>query len=100
MIFTALVEMHVAAAPIDIVVVRHELERRGELESVGGIEYVAGMLEVPSAANAEYYAGIVKDKARLRQAIRIGQEIINAAGDVQADADQVYVQAREHLDGH
>jgi len=65
---------------IDAVLVRDELEKRKQLEAVGGVEYIAKILDsVPSSANVGYYAGIVKDKMLLR-------ELIAAAGGILDDA--------------
>jgi len=66
---------------IDAVLLRDELEKRKQLEEVGGVEYLARILDsVPSSANVMYYTGIVKDKQLLR-------EIITAVGEV---LDDVY----------
>ncbi len=65
---------------IDGVLLRDELERRGHLAEVGGVEYIAKILEsVPSSANVEYYTGIVKDKMLLRELIEAAGTIIDAS---------------------
>ncbi len=65
---------------IDAVLLRDELEKRKQLEEVGGVEYIGRLMDsVPSSANVDYYAGIVKDKLLLR-------EIITAAGEILNDA--------------
>jgi len=86
LIFDALVGLYENPGPlaegvaVDGVLLRDELERRGQLEKVGGVEYLAKIMEsVPSAANVTYYLGIVKDKMLLR-------EIIAAAGETLDDA--------------
>jgi replicative DNA helicase len=65
---------------LDAVLLRDELEKRGQLEEVGGVEYLAKVIEsVPTTANVMYYAGIVKEKMLLR-------EVITAAGEILDDA--------------
>ena len=65
---------------LDAVLLRDELEKRGQLQEVGGVEYIAKILEsVPSSANVGYYAKIVKEKMLLR-------ELIAAAGEILDDA--------------
>jgi replicative DNA helicase len=65
---------------IDAVLLRDELQKRKQLEAVGGVEYIAKILDsVPSSANVGYYAGIVKEKMLLR-------ELIAAAGGILDDA--------------
>ncbi len=77
---------------IDAVLLRDELERRGQLEEVGGVEYLARIMDsVPSTANVMYYAGIVKDKSLLR-------EIITAAGEIMDEAYDQSTETSEALD--
>lgn len=65
---------------IDAVLLRDELAKRGLLEEVGGVEYIGKVMDsVPSAANAAYYAGVVKDKMLLRELISVAGEILDTA---------------------
>ena len=53
--------------PIDLVTLKEELERAGDLEEVGGPAYVASLVDgVPRSTNVGPYAKIVKEKATLR----------------------------------
>lgn len=64
-IFKAVAEMIGGKRPVavDAVTLRDELTRRGELDDVGGVQYLLQLCEtVPHAAHAEYYAGIVREK--------------------------------------
>ncbi len=71
-VFQTLVELYDAAGEIDLVILKEELKNRGQLEGVGGTDYLVQLAEsVPSAANATYYAQIVKDKAIQRELIQI-----------------------------
>ncbi len=82
--------------PIDLVLLKEELERRKQLAAVGGVEYLVALVEgVPSAANAEYYASIVRDKALLRNLITAGREIITEAHDSADDAETVVDRAEQ-----
>ncbi len=68
--------------PPDAVTVSEQLEREGRLESAGGIDYLARLVEeTPSAANVRAYARIVRDHAMLRQLIEIGGDIAASAHD-------------------
>ncbi len=54
-------------AALDEVMVIAEMERRGLAESLGGMETLAKLVErVPTVANVDYYAGVVRDKGILR----------------------------------
>jgi len=73
--------MGAGAGPgIDAVLLRNELEKRKQLEAIGGVEYLARVIDsVPSSANVMYYAGIVKDKMLLREIIQAASEILDDA---------------------
>jgi len=65
---------------LDVVLLRDELEKRRQLEEVGGVEYIARVVNsVPSAANVMYYAGILKDKQLMRELIAAASEILEDA---------------------
>src|SRR5918911_1074234 len=69
-----------------------ELSRRGELEASGGKEYVGLLVDaVPTAANVEYHARIVREKALLRRLIEVSTSIVT-------DAFEGHVGAAELLD--
>ena len=62
---------------IDPVTLREELVRRGDLDRVGGMEYIAALLDiVPTAANVESHTRIVRDQAVLRRLVEAATEII------------------------
>ncbi|MHC4159697.1 MAG: replicative DNA helicase [Planctomycetota bacterium] len=82
LIFDALVTLYEKnrGEGLDAVLLRDELKKRNHLEEVGGVEYIAKILDsVPSSANVMYYAGIVKDKQLLRELIAATSEILNDA---------------------
>lgn len=62
---------------IDVITVSEDLKKTGELEGIGGLEYLAQLLDaVPTAANIEYHARIVREKALLRRLIDASSQII------------------------
>jgi len=70
-IFAALLSLYKANVPVDLVTLTDELRKRNLLEETGGASYLATLTSVvPTAANAEYYCRIVKQKAILRDLIR------------------------------
>jgi replicative DNA helicase len=67
-IFNAMIALKDKSDPVDALTVGAELERRGELEQVGGTAYVHSLpTSVPSAAHARHYGQIVRDRAQLRR---------------------------------
>jgi replicative DNA helicase len=92
-IFNALVNLSEKDEPADLITVTHELRKTNHLDSVGGASYIASLIDsVPTAANIEYYAKIVKEKATLRKLIQASTEIITQSyqdrGDVEAFLDE------------
>ncbi|MFP4355162.1 MAG: replicative DNA helicase [Phycisphaerae bacterium] len=98
LIFEAVVHMHDSKAPIDLVTAKDELIRRKQLDEIGGIDYLVALVEgVPNAANAEYYARIVRDKALLRELITAGGEIVREAYDSHEEAQLVVDRAEQRV---
>ncbi|HPI39596.1 MAG TPA: replicative DNA helicase [Pseudobdellovibrionaceae bacterium] len=78
--FSAIRELHQNTQAIDIITVTNLLEKRGELASIGGPDFLVSLLDKTiSAANVKAYAQIVKDKSLLRRVIHTSTEIIEEA---------------------
>jgi len=81
-IFDSLVELYDANQKIDLVILRDHLKKKGVLDEVGGVAKLTELVETtPTAANAIYYAGIVKEKALLRRLIGVATEMMRSAYD-------------------
>ncbi len=81
-IFQAIVTLSERGGKVDLVILAEELIRRNHLEDVGRYPYLAELWEAaPTAANAEYYARIVRDRALVRILIHTGTEILRDAYD-------------------
>ncbi|MDR3600211.1 MAG: replicative DNA helicase [Desulfosporosinus sp.] len=77
LIFSALRDLFEKGDPVDLVSVAEILRQQGRLEQVGGISTISEIARsVPSAANVEYYAKLVTEKALLRQLIRATSSIL------------------------
>ncbi|MGB4645770.1 MAG: replicative DNA helicase, partial [Dictyoglomaceae bacterium] len=97
MIFRVIVDLFEKALPVDLVSVTEELRNRNILEKVGGSVYVASLLDVvPTAANVEYYAHIVAEKALLRKLINAGTEIVSL-GYKENETPELLVDKAEQL---
>ena len=82
LVYEALVSLYDRNQPVDLILLRDELKRRGQFEQIGGVDYLTSLADsVPSAANAIHYATIVRDKAMLRNLITVAGEINNLAYD-------------------
>ena len=89
-LFRAMLALTEQRVVIDHITLRDELLRRGELEAVGGLDYLAELVDsVPTAANIEFHAKIVKDKAILRRLIEASTSIITEAYDGHSTANDL-----------
>ncbi len=89
-IFAAIVELFSRNEPVDLVTLTNILRERKQLEEVGGATYIAGLVDtVPLAANAQYYAKIVHDKACLRRLIEKTNIIARRCFEDRGDIDNV-----------
>lgn len=76
-IFRAALRLFERGQATDVIIVADELRKSDELEAAGGYDYLAELLDaVPTAANIEYHAGIVRDKALLRRLIDASSQTI------------------------
>ncbi|MBF6588960.1 MAG: replicative DNA helicase [Ktedonobacterales bacterium] len=95
-IYHAIVDLHNAGEPSDLITLADELRRRGKLDEVGGVSYVSSLAnQVPTSRHAVYYARIVEHKATLRSLIHGAGQIAGIAYN-EPDSDEALVQA-EHI---
>jgi replicative DNA helicase len=92
-IFNALINLSERDEPADLITLTNELRKIDQLDSIGGASYLASLVDsVPTAANIQYYARIVKEKAILRKLIQTSTEIITQSyedrGDVEGFLDE------------
>ncbi len=81
-IFQAMIDLSNEAKPIDLVIMHETLKQRQQLEDIGGSQYLVDLWQgSPTAANAEYYAKIVRDKAIVRNLIHTNTELLRDAYD-------------------
>jgi replicative DNA helicase len=84
---------------IDVVTVADDLTKMDELDTAGGLDYIAELLDaVPTAANIEYHARIVREKALLRRLIDASQTIIRDAYEQgEREVDELLDQAEARI---
>lgn len=95
-IFNVINDLSEEGKPIDITTVTAELDKRKELNQVGGVEYIAEITSlVPSAANVDEYIRIVSEKSILRKLIDTATEIesdgyksVNSLEDILDNAEK------------
>jgi len=97
-IFRAMIALTERGDAVDPLTLADELGRRGELEASGGREYIGWLMDaVPTAANVEYHAKIVREKATLRRLIEISTSIVGEAFEAQIPASQLLDEAESKI---
>ncbi|MET0839497.1 MAG: replicative DNA helicase [Marmoricola sp.] len=97
-IYDAIVDLYGRGEPADPVTVAAELQRRGELGRVGGAPYLHTLsASVPIAANAGYYATIVREKAILRRLVDAGTKIAQMGYAGEGDVDSTVDVAQQEI---
>ena len=95
-IFHHIVELFERSEAIDPITVGDELQRAGELESTGGMEYLMALLDsIPTTANAVSHARIVKEKAILRRMINAATRIVGEGFQETDDVDALLDRAEQ-----
>ncbi len=98
LIFSAFVDLYNNNKPVDFVMAKDKLESLGQLEQVGGIEYLVNLSNIaPTTAKTRYYADIVKEKSILRRLIKAGDSISSAAYDGGERSDVLIVKAEQSI---
>ncbi len=90
LVFESIYDLHFNGDAVDTVTVTEWLARRDKIDEVGGPGAIHDLTAaVPTAANASYYARIVREKALLRRLIEAGTEVVKLGFDASDDADTV-----------
>ena len=98
LLFRAMIALTERGDVIDPVTLRDELARRGDLDRAGGMEYVAALIDVvPTAANVDYHAKIVRDKAVLRRLVEAATGIIQDVYEGRGTAGEVLDNAEHRV---
>jgi hypothetical protein len=83
-----------AGTPADVITVGESLLAAGKLDYIGGVAYLGSLAQnVPTVANAEHYAGIVRERARLRAMLTAASDVANAAAATGARSGDVLREA-------
>ncbi|WP_294452695.1 replicative DNA helicase [Rothia mucilaginosa] len=97
-IYEAILSLYGHGSPADAITVADELKKRGELTRVGGAAYLHTLIaSVPTAANAQYYAEIVKEHAIMRRLIEAGTKIAQLGYANETEVDTLVDQAQAEI---
>ncbi|HWH52867.1 MAG TPA: replicative DNA helicase [Gemmatimonadaceae bacterium] len=97
-LFRAMVVITERGGVVDPLTLSEELSRRGELEASGGKDYIGFLVDVvPTAANIEYHAQIVREKAILRRLIEVSTTIVAEAFEGKSTATTLLDEAESRI---
>ncbi|WP_016906129.1 replicative DNA helicase [Streptomyces xiaopingdaonensis] len=97
-VYAAILDLYAKGEPADPITVTAELTRRGQIGRVGGPGYVQSLVQVvPTAANAEYYAEIVREQAVLRRLVEAGTRITQMGYAADGDVDDIVNTAQAEI---
>src|SRR5262249_22152382 len=95
-----ILDLYSRGEPADAVTVTAELTKRGDIGKVGGAPYLHTLIaSVPTAANAGYYARIVRERSVLRRVLDVGTRIVQLGYAEDADADELVDRAQAEVYG-
>ena len=99
-LFRAMVALGERQTAIDMVTLKDELGRAGDLDEIGGPAYIAALMDgVPRSSSIEDYARIIEEKAALRDLILAGRKLVNDAYDTDRPASEILEAAEQKILG-
>ena len=97
-IFSRMRDLQDSGRPVDMITLAEELDRRKEVEAVGGVAYLSSLIDgLPERPSIEHYVRIVRNKSLLRGLINIAQLAIAEAIDHSDEAEEVINRAEQGI---
>ena len=97
-LFEAIVELYNAGEPVDEITLQNKLKEKGVPPEFASLEFIQDLvLAVPTTVNAKSYAKIVKDKAVLRNIIKVNQNIENMCFEGAEEVDDILNQTEKDI---
>ena len=97
-IFRAVLALNERGSVVDVLTLADELAVRGELDAAGGKDYLTLLVDaVPTSANVEYHAKIVREKALMRRLIETSTEIVQDAYEGRSPSSEMLDRAEQKI---
>jgi len=97
-IFETIVELYNRNEPVDLITLSEELKKRGTLENIGGVTYLANLSgSVATTANVKYYCDIVEEKSILRRLIKSCDEIMTKSFEDSEEVNSIIESAEKNI---
>ncbi|OFS27610.1 replicative DNA helicase [Brevibacterium sp. HMSC07C04] len=97
-IYDTILDLYAAGEPADAVTVANALSKAGSIARIGGPAYLHTLISsVPTAANAGFYANIVREQAMLRKLVEAGTRIVQMGYDAEGDTEDLVNRAQAEI---
>ena len=97
-IYSRMRDLQETGRPVDMITLVEELDRRKEVEAIGGVAYLSSLIDgVPERPSIEHYVRIVRNKALLRGLINVAQNAIAEAIEHTDEAEEVLGRAEQAI---
>ena len=97
-IYSAILRLVEVSESVDLITLADELRKQDDLEKVGGLSFIAALTsDVPTTANVEYYARILRSTSIRRRILEISQNIIAKAYDDTEDSQHLLAEAEKRI---
>ncbi|WFA08362.1 replicative DNA helicase [Tissierella sp. Yu-01] len=97
-IYEAIMVLFNKNEPVDLITLSEELKRRGTLDNIGGITYLANLSSsIATTANVGYYCKIVEQKSILRKLIKTSDDIMNSAYEDTEEVNAIIEKAEKNI---
>ncbi|RJN33172.1 replicative DNA helicase [Nesterenkonia natronophila] len=98
MIFEAIIDLYGRGEPADVVTIADQLTKTQQLQRIGGPAYLHNLAQaVPTAANAAFYADIVRERAILRRLVEAGTKIVQLGHTSDGEVDAIVNEAQAEV---
>lgn len=98
LLFDLLSEMYDRKDAIDMITVQQKLKDNGQLDTVGGLAYIASLADsIPSAANLPYYLDIIREKYLLRRMISTCTQVVSRAYENEGEVNTLLDEAERDV---
>jgi replicative DNA helicase len=95
-IFSAILDLYNSQKSVDFITLSEELKRKNTLDTIGGVAYLTSLTEaVPTAANVQHYARIIKEKSVLRFLINNATQIVSESYETKGNVEELLDRAEK-----
>src|SRR3989344_7568152 len=94
LVYEGMLSLYRENQPIDILTLANELKKQKTLKDTGGKAYFSQLVDsVPTSANIEHYAKVVREAALKRQVISVGSELVRSSFSDDGDVNEMLAKA-------